>query len=329
MGETPGSDRETSLADTEPALLEVENVTVLYESYKALDSVSFSVRLGEIFALIGPNGSGKSSILSCIAHKNPRYEGSVRVNGREVKSESSALIGVVALVPQEYAFFEEFTVLENLSFACNSFEITGHALKEKVGTLLEDYKLTHVRDTRANKLSGGYKRLLNIAMSMACDPMLVLMDEPAAGLDVRMRQILDEIIISLRQRGVSVVLTTHYLEDVEKTCDRAALLNSGRIAADGSIDKLLETMGGPYVIVLSEIKGDVARLVRFLGGLENAERVDAIDGKIEVIVSQDRIGACLNEITATLSTRGVQVEKIFISEPSLNGIMLGIREANA
>ena len=240
-----------------------------------------------------------------------------------MKKNRAIVLAQVAFVPQEYAFFLDFTVYENLRFAALMFNITKNEREGRIQAMLAEYNLEKFANARARNLSGGYKRLLNIAMSVIKDPKIVLLDEPTAGLDVSMRQLINNTIRKFKRRGLSVILTTHYLEDVEEVCDRAVLLSLGKVLAIGPLEELIRAQGGPYVIILSEITGDVKQLFKKAAGLANFTKVVPLNDKIYFLAPQENISECLHEVSLLLSMKNVGIGKIAIREPSLNKVFLG------
>ncbi len=305
-------------------IVSASNVFVKFPSKIALDNVSFEIYEGEIFALLGTNGAGKSTILSCLCRQKTDYEGSLLVNGREVKEDRENVISTVALVPQEYSFFFDFTVNENLEFAARMYGLPGNVRKKAIDTMIEEYHLGKFVNVRARNLSGGYKRLLNIAMSVIKDPKLVLLDEPTAGLDVSMRKLINEAIKRFKRKGVSVVLTTHYLEDVEAVADRVMMLSLGKLLSIGTLSELIAKNGGPYTIILSDISGDVEKLTSIIMRFKSFEKIVPLQNTIYLIASQEKIGDCLAELSGVFASNKFQINKIDIKEPSLNRAFLGI-----
>jgi ABC-2 type transport system ATP-binding protein len=304
-------------------IIKCENISVSYGNKVALDSVSFDIYDGEVFGLLGSNGAGKSTLLSCLARLNRGYKGSLTVLGHEIKKHRETTVSQIALVPQEFSFFSSFTVYENLRFACSCFNIKGKEMQERINSLMADYQLEGLAKMRASSLSGGYKRLLNIAISVVKKPKIILLDEPTAGLDVEMRQEINGAIKRFRAQGATVILTTHYLEDVEDVCDRVALLSLGKVVAYGTIDELVAKHGGPYNIILSDISAGMDRLIR---SIEKSKLfVKAIPGenKLHLVCPQESIVEALSEISAITSSNRVRIGKIDVREPSLNKVFLG------
>jgi ABC-2 type transport system ATP-binding protein len=209
------------------AVVEIEGLQKRYGSVVALDGVDLEVRQGEIFALLGPNGAGKTTLISIVAGLTRASAGTARVLGRDVVRDYRFTRRAVGLVPQEINFDPFFTVEEALRFQAGYFgvRLTAERLDEILGAL----DLRQKRHTNARALSGGMKRRLLIGKALVHAPQVLFLDEPTAGVDVELRRQLWRYVRSLRERGTTVVLTTHYLEEAEELADRVAVIAKGRL----------------------------------------------------------------------------------------------------
>jgi len=215
-------------------VLEVEGVSLKFGNVKKVDSCSFFTQESEIFGLLGQNGSGKSSLIKSLMGLNRPYEGRIDFSCRRDE---------VGYVPQHFAFYPEYTVEENLHF------FRGLAKKRRpVAEIIRQFGLGEHRKVKAERLSGGYKRLLNIAVTMVRPLRLLILDEPTANMDVVMRHTIMDIIEGIGRSGVSVLLTTHYMDEAARYCDRVALISNGRIRATGTVDELVDDFGGDYSV---------------------------------------------------------------------------------
>ena len=202
------------------------------------------------------------------------------------------------------------------------FNISGMAREETIARLISEYQLESFRYKRARELSGGYKRLLNIAFSVVNNPRIVLMDEPSAGLDVEMRKVINEVILGFKQKGISVILTTHYLEDVEQVADRLALVFKGKVVASGTLAELLLQKGGKYVFVLSQVKGDINILYSIATAFSCFDNIKVSGDKLVLVTSQDKIADAFYELTALFKARECRIGKVYLHEPSLNNVFM-------
>lgn len=224
-------------------LLTLENVTVRYGATVAVDGLSLNVRRGEVLGLLGPNGSGKSTTLDAIAGLITPCAGSIRVDGLAPKQFPLEYRRRIGVVPQELAFYDELSGLQNLYFFGRLYGVRGRALALRAQEVLEQVHLTEQARAPARTYSGGMKRRLNLGCALVHDPVLLLLDEPTVGLDLPSREALFLCLDDLRARGCALVYTTHHLEEAQRTCDRVAILQRGRLRACESLAQL--TSGRP------------------------------------------------------------------------------------
>lgn len=218
-------------------ILEVKNLNLKLGKVQRLKDCTFEVKGGEVFGLLGQNGSGKSSIIKSVL-------GLFSPSSGEISFSCSR--DEVGYVPQHFAFFPEYTVEENLRFFCRL------AKKPKpVGIILKEFGLDETKRVRASDLSGGYKRLLNMAISMPCQLKLLILDEPTANMDILIRRQIMELVERINETGTSIMFTTHFMDEAEQYCDRVALVSDGKIAATGEVQELVEKYGGAYAVEAS------------------------------------------------------------------------------
>lgn len=240
---------ETQLKPDQPAdhpyerdhLLEVESVTKRYGDLKAVDDVTLSIEPGEIFALLGPNGAGKTTLISCVTGMITHFEGTVRVAGYDVLDRPSVTRRLVGLVPQELKYDAFFTVRDSLRYQGGFFGVPPD--EERIDELLEAFSLKDKEDENTRWLSGGMQRRLMICKALMHDPVLLFLDEPTAGVDVELREELWSYVRRLRERGTTIVLTTHYIEEAERLADRIGILNRGRLVRVDEKDSLMQEFG--------------------------------------------------------------------------------------
>lgn len=219
-----------------PSALVVENITKYYAtpSKPAVDNLNLEIRQGELFGLLGPNGAGKTttiSILSTILQPNSGAVAICGINGLAHPMQARTLIG---LVPQEIALYPELTVWENLAFFARLYGLTGSALNTGIANALHIVGLEDKAHERVATFSGGMKRRANLAAGMVHSPKVLFLDEPTAGIDAQSRQLILKRLREVKQSGVTMVYTTHYMEEAEALCDRVAIMDRGRILAKGA-----------------------------------------------------------------------------------------------
>lgn len=233
-----------------PAILEVDHLVKKYGDFEAVKGISFSVEEGEVFGLLGPNGAGKTQTISMLTGVIPPTEGTARIGGHDIRKESNQVKKINGLVPQDLALYPTLSARANLNFFGRIYGLHGRELKERVEDVLRIVALSERADQVVDKYSGGMKRRVNIAAGLVHQPRLLFLDEPTVGVDPQSRNHIFESVQRLnRERGMSVVYTSHYMEEVETLCNRAAIIDEGRIIAMDSIKNLIATLGGGVVFV--------------------------------------------------------------------------------
>jgi len=223
-------------------LIEIAGVAKRYRGAdaRALDGVSLSIPPGVVFGLLGPNGAGKTTLISILLGLVRKDEGCVRVAGHDMDRELPAIRRLCGLAPQDLGFYPMLTVEENLRFYGAAGGLAGAALAQRVDFACETAQLNDQRRKRAEALSGGLKRRLNLALSLLHAPRVLVLDEPTVGVDPQSRAFLLSVIARLRrEQGLTVIYTSHYMEEVQQVCDRIAILDRGRVLTEGTLAELL------------------------------------------------------------------------------------------
>ena len=211
-----------------------------FGDFTAVDGIDIEVRRGEAFGFLGPNGAGKSSTMRMIGCTSPRTDGTLRVFGLDAATHGKQIRARLGVVPQADQLDTELTVVENLVIYGRYFDIPRAECKRRAAELLEFVQLTERAGSKVEPLSGGMKRRVTIARSLINEPELLLLDEPTTGLDPQARHVLWDRLYRLKQQGVTLVLTTHYMDEAEQLCDRLVVMDGGRIVAEGSPRELIE-----------------------------------------------------------------------------------------
>jgi lipooligosaccharide transport system ATP-binding protein len=248
-------DHDTSTLPPMPAthdgpLIEARNLVKRFGSFTAVDGIDVEVAPGEAFGFLGPNGAGKTSAMRMIGAVSPVTEGYLRVLGLDPSTDGPALRAQLGVVPQQDALDEELTVAENLAIYGRYFGLPRALIRERIAELLDFVQLSERRDSKVEPLSGGMKRRLVIARALVNDPQLVLLDEPTTGLDPQARHVLWDRLYRLKQRGATLILTTHYMDEAEQLCDRLVVMDKGRIVAEGSPRQLIREHATREVVEL-------------------------------------------------------------------------------
>ena len=231
-------------------LIRARGLTKVFGEFIAVDGIDFELSHGEVFGFLGPNGAGKSSTMRMIGCVSPRSGGELTILGLDPDRHGPAIRARLGVVPQEDTLDVELTVRENLLIYGRYFGLRRDVIRERTAKLLDFVQLTERADDEVEPLSGGMKRRLTIARSLISEPEILLLDEPTTGLDPQARHVVWDRLYRLKQQGVTLVLTTHYMDEAEQLCDRLVVMDRGKIAAEGSPRQLIETYSTPEVLEL-------------------------------------------------------------------------------
>ena len=244
------SRREQPLDAAPQYVITAENLTKRYGDVTAVDGISFRVPAGEAFGLLGPNGAGKSTTMKMIGGVSQRTSGSLTIMGLDPEQHGPEVRAHLGVVPQQDNLDEELKVRDNLLVYGRYFGLPMSYLKPKADELLEFAQLTDKAKSKVDALSGGMKRRLTIARSLINEPRILLLDEPTTGLDPQARHILWDRLFRLKEQGVTLILTTHYMDEAEQLCDRLIVVDKGRIMAEGSPASLIREYSTREVLEL-------------------------------------------------------------------------------
>ncbi len=298
-------------------LLQVIEVEKTYGSTAALRGISFEVHEGELFGLLGPNGAGKTtllSILSCLAEPT---RGEVRLLGKTILPYDLDIRRQIGIVPQELALYDQLTASENLIFFGELFGLGGAKLRERVRQLLTAVGLEQRANHRVVTFSGGMKRRLNLAAALVHQPRLLLLDEPTVGVDPQSRNLIFEEVRRLHREGLTVVYTSHYMEEVEALCSRIGIIDGGQLKACDSLPKLLNMLRGCIRCRLSEV---TLELREKLATLPGCTLLDFSDEKI--VLDCDDVKTSLLRLVGILNESKIELIHLETQEPNLERVFL-------
>ncbi len=229
-------------------IIAAENLRKTYDNLTAVDGISFVVRKGEVFGFLGPNGAGKTTTMKMIACVSPRTSGVLRVFGQDPAQQPAEIKHRLGVVPQETNLDPDFTSFGNLVTYSGYFDIPAHTAEKKADELLEFVQLQEKRNVEVEKLSGGMKRRLILARALVNSPDLLILDEPTIGLDPQARHLIWEKLKTLQAQGNTIVLTTHYLDEAARLCDRLVIMDHGKILVEGSPSDLVKQHVGEEIV---------------------------------------------------------------------------------
>jgi lipooligosaccharide transport system ATP-binding protein len=301
-------------ADERPVMLEARALTKRFDDFVAVDEIDFDVTQGECFGFLGPNGAGKTSTMRMVACVSPITAGKLRVLGLDPVADGPEIRARLGVVPQEDNLETDLTVFENLMIYGRYFNLPRSLIRERTEELLDFVQLAERRNDKVDALSGGMKRRLTIARSLLNDPQLVLLDEPTTGLDPQARHALWDRLYRLKQQGVTLILTTHYMDEAEQLCDRLVVMDKGKIAAEGTPLELIRRFCSPEVLELRFPVGVQEQIVR---------RLEGIGDGLEVLPDRLLVASIDGESAlAAVHERGVVPETALVRRSSLEDVFL-------
>jgi ABC-2 type transport system ATP-binding protein len=302
-------------------VFQVQGLVKSYGPLRAVDGVSFTVAKGELYGLLGPNGAGKTTIMSMLSGLLAPDEGRILFDGVDLAGEPLKVKAQLGVVPQEPALYENLSARENLKFWAGLYGLSGSTLTQAVDRVLDQVGLTDRAKDPIKQYSGGMKRRINLALGLVHSPRAVLMDEPTVGIDPQARLNILEAVKQVAAGGTTVIYTTHYLEEVEQLCDRIAIMDHGKILAEGTLDELKRRVGGRDVVT---VRGtfDLAAVQPRLEALSGVQVTSAEAGKIVLSVEGSGRGAV--DLLGRVLADGLPIDGISIQPPSLNTLFLNL-----
>ncbi len=296
------------------ALIQARGLTKTFGDLVAVDGIDVSVQQGEAFGFLGPNGAGKSSTMKMIAATSPPSSGELRLFGLDPATHGPQIRARLGVVPQRDTLDEELTVAENIQIYGRYFGLSRAEVRRRAEELLDFAQLTERATSRVEPLSGGMKRRLTIARSLVNDPELLLLDEPTTGLDPQARHVLWDRLFRLKRSGVTLVLTTHYMDEAEQLCDRLVVMDHGRIVAQGSPRELIAAHSTREVLELRFAQDDLSGPAASVEGV--GDRVEVLPDRLLVYTADGDAAA------AEVHRRGVATLSSLVRRSTLEDVFL-------
>jgi lipooligosaccharide transport system ATP-binding protein len=302
---------------TEPpadSLVYARGLTKRFDGFTAVDGIDVDVWRGEAFGFLGPNGAGKSSTMRMIGCVSPVTSGTLRVLGQDPATNGAEIRGRLGVVPQEDSLDLELTVRENLLVYGRYFGLPKPVIRRRADELLEFVQLTDKRDAKVDSLSGGMKRRLTIARSLVNEPEVLLLDEPTTGLDPQARHVLWDRLFRLKRQGVTLLLTTHYMDEAEQLCDRLVVMDKARIVAEGSPTELIATWSSREVVEVRFAPDEHEAMAGKLADL--ADRVEVLPDRLLLYTGDGDAAA------AAVHERGLRPVGVLVRRSTLEDVFL-------
>jgi lipooligosaccharide transport system ATP-binding protein len=296
------------------SLVQARGLTKRFGDFTAVDAIDFDIHKGQAFGFLGPNGAGKTSTMKMITTVSPITEGKLTVFGIDPTVDGRSIRQRIGVVPQEDNLDQELTVAENLYIYGRYHDMRKSEILPRIEELLEFAQLTERRDSEVEPLSGGMKRRLTIARALINNPDLIILDEPTTGLDPQARHLLWDRLYRLKQQGVTLIITTHYMDEAEQLCDRLVVMDQGKIAAEGSPRQLIQRYAPREVVELRFGEEEKDQAVLKLDGLAQSSEVLA-----------DRVLLYTDDAEATqhgLHERGIDPEQVLVRRSTLEDVFL-------
>ena len=300
-------------------MIQVSNLSKSFDNIQAVKDINFSINKGEIFGLLGPNGAGKSTTINMMSTILKSDIGNIHINGNDIKQNPNVCKQLIGVVPQEISLYDEFTAFDNLMFWGSLYKVPTKELKQKITDILELIGLSDRKDDLIKTYSGGMKRRINIAAALLHKPEILFMDEPTVGVDPQSRNKIFEVIETLNKQGITIIYTTHYMEEVERLCNRIAIMDAGRIIAQGTQAELQQQ---------SNVKEAIEITFQSVSKTQIEQLQDQLQLKInqneqKIIIGCD-VNKDLSSIITACNNNNLKIEDIELKKVNLEAIFLSL-----
>ena len=303
------------------AILQVQNLVKNYGDFKAVKGVSFDIEEGEIFSLLGPNGAGKTTTISMLSTLYAPTSGDATIGGHSITKNPMGVRGIIGVVPQDLALYEDLTARENLIFWGQMYNLSGKSLTTRVDEVLEQIGLTDKAKDRVKTYSGGMKRRVNIGVGLLHKPRLLFMDEPTVGIDPQSRRAILDTVKDLNNQGMTLLYTTHYMEEAEELSHRVGIIDHGEMIAIGTQKELTQQVGEAETLILHVGENDDSEaLAKTLKDIQGVQQATAVDHQVSVVCAEAE--DVLAAVVTKANDRGIKIRSIDIREPNLEAVFL-------
>lgn len=307
------------LTTMDASMLSVKDLCKRFGMIDAVQGLTFEIRCGEFFGLLGPNGAGKTTTIGMLCGIIPPQRGQIVIDGIDLFSNPMEAKTKIGLVPQNFALYPTLTARDNLAFFGRIYGLSGRRLEERMTDVLKLVSLTDRSRQPVGTLSNGMKRRLNIATGLLHEPKLLILDEPTVGVDPQSRRAILDSIRSLNQSGVTILYTTHYIEEAQRLCDRVAIIDHGKLIALDTPSQLIRDFGRG--VIQLEINGEVEE--NLIEQIKRMGRVTFLDEQKSILhLETDQTEQASRELLDLMKTRGIKFKTFLLSEPNLETVFI-------
>ena len=309
-------------------MLTVQDLRKSFGSLEAVKGVSFTVEKGESYGLLGPNGAGKSTTINMITGLFAPTSGEIQIKNIDVIKYPKQAQKWLGVVPQEIALYQAMSARENLKFWGRMYDLSGNELEKSVDQVLEIIGLTERAKDKIETFSGGMKRRVNIGAAILHRPELLIMDEPTVGIDPQSRNHILETVKRLNSEGMTIIYTSHYMEEVEYLCERVGIIDHGELIASGTLSDLRETIGNHSRIILTIDKetANVEKITQALSGIFSKRDIQIQDHQVMVFHKEPQL--ILSDFIQSVTKTGTKITSVDIVEPNLESVFLHLTGRN-
>ncbi|MBN2442211.1 MAG: ABC transporter ATP-binding protein [Spirochaetales bacterium] len=300
-------------------MIRIEGLTKKFAEVTAVNNVSLTIEKGEIFGLLGPNGAGKTTLINILCGLLPLTKGSVFIGNYDIKKNIHQVKKIIGVIPQDLAIYDDLTAYDNVKFFAGLYGIKGRELKDAVMNTLAFTGLEDSAKKYPKTFSGGMKRRLNIACGLAHGPEIIFMDEPTVGIDPQSRNYILEAVKKINKQGCTIIYTTHYMEEAESICSRIAIIDHGKIIAQGTNEELKVLIKDKSRFIIS-MKSDYYVDVKELAGIHGVLNVETLGNK--VFIDNDQGINNLTQILSYFTAHNIQMSNLELDAPNLEAVFL-------
>lgn len=300
-------------------MIETLDLTKKFDGRKAVDRLNLIIKKGELFGLLGPNGAGKSTTVSMLSTVLEPTQGTAIIGGRDIRKHPKEVRKLIGVVPQEGSVYDDLTAMENLIYFGKLHEVDGEKLRKRAEKLLELVQLKNRTKERVKTYSSGMKHRLNLAVGLVHEPQILFLDEPTTGLDPAARLVVWEFIKRLQDQGITVLLTTHYMDEADYLCDRVAFMDRGKIIALGTPTELKRSIGKMEVIEIKTPKIPKAFLAKACK-MRGIKKVVHTSENLRLLTPA--ADTLLSQVVRLASETGMRIDSLNIAQPTLEDVFI-------